>query len=105
MGEGGAITGEGAFYHYGGDVNPADNQFFILASYLTPMMGPGKLQPLVRYQMAKKKGVDAMSQIDAQLAYVVKGAQMRGLIGFSHTDLGLLGKGNAVQLGLQTIMF
>ncbi|HEX7668211.1 MAG TPA: hypothetical protein VF395_01440, partial [Polyangiaceae bacterium] len=105
LGESGSLTGEGAFYHYSGDFNPADNQFFLVASYLSPAVGPGKLQPLVRYQMAKKKDVDAMSKVDVQLAYAVKGASMRGLIGFSHTDLGKDVQGNAIQLGLQTIMF
>lgn len=105
LGESGALTGEAAVYHYSGDYNPADNQFFIVASYLSPAVGPGKLQPLFRYQMAKKKDIDAMSQIDVQLAYAMKGASMRGLIGFSHTDLGKDVVGNAIQLGLQTIMF
>jgi hypothetical protein len=104
IGEAGVITGEGAFYHYEGDYNLADNQFFLLASYLSPPVGPGKIQPLVRYQNAKKEGIDAMWQFDGQVAYVVKGASMRGLLGFSHTDLVGI-EGNLFQIGLQTIMF
>jgi hypothetical protein len=91
--------------------------FFLVASFLTPNVGPGKLQPMFRFEDATRKLAAAtgtpgetLTQEDVQLAYVVKEAQMRGLIGFSHvdwkTDGGLPDKiGNAIEIGLQTIQF
>jgi hypothetical protein len=105
VGDAGVISGEGAFYHFTGDYNPADNAFLLLASYLTPKVGVGKIQPMVRYQQAKKKGQDAMSIIDADLGYVIHDAQLRAMVGFQHTKMSSSVEGNAIQIGLQTIFF
>jgi hypothetical protein len=96
------ITGEAAYYHFAGDFNPADNAFYVLASFLTPKLGVGKLQPMVRYQWAKEKTSDTqMSIVDAHLAYVVKEYALRALVGFQHTDMDHNIVGNAVQIGAQ----
>jgi hypothetical protein len=108
LGDSGTITGEGAFYHFSGDYEATKNMFFLVGSYLTPKVGPGGFQPMVRYQRAWNGGTK-WSQIEGHLAYVVKGAQMRGLVGFRHTDIQDAGGadlvGNAIEIGLQTIMF
>lgn len=96
------FTGEAAYYHFEGDANPADNAFYVLGSITTPKVGPGRLQPLFRYQYAKKDTPSTkMSIIDAQLAYVVRPYALRGLVNFQRTNMdhGLVG--NAVQVGVQ----
>ncbi len=96
------LTGEGAFYHFGGTYNPVDNAFYILGSVLTPKVGPGSFQPLLRYQWAKKDTpATSMSIIDAQLAYVVKPYALRGLVNYQRTNMDNGNVGNAVQLGVQ----
>jgi hypothetical protein len=102
--ESGTLTGEGAYYHFGGDNQATDNMFFLVASYLTPKMGPGALQPMFRYQQAWK-GDTKWSQVEGHVAYVVDGAKLRGLVGFRHTDIGNGAEGNAIEIGLQTIQF
>jgi hypothetical protein len=61
VGDAGTVTAEGAYYHMNSGktagVMPFDNAFFVVLSYLTPAIGPGKLQPLVRYQRSMG-GVD-----------------------------------------------
>jgi hypothetical protein len=103
LGDAGVITGEGAYYHFGGDYNPAKDMFFLVGSFLTSAVGPGKFQPMLRYERAWKDGVK-VSEVDGQLGYIVKGANMRGILGFSHTEDNDL-KGYALQIGLQTIQF
>lgn len=106
LGDSGVITGEAAFYHFGGDYEPADNTFFVLASFLTPEVGVGKLQPMVRYQWARENTTKTkVSQIDAFVSYVIKGYTLRATAGFQHTDLDNGVEGNAIQIGLQTIQF
>jgi hypothetical protein len=109
LGESGVISAEAAYYHYSGDYTSVDDHFFGLVSFLSPEVGVGKLQPMVRYQWAKKDDLK-VSMIDAQVAYVVKGPTMRATLGFQHTDLGddAAGEsqiGNAIMIGLQTIQF
>lgn len=100
------LTGEAAYYHFTGDYNQADDMFFGLVSFLSPQVGIGKIQPMVRYQWAKEKTSGTkMSVVDAFVSYVVKGYTLRGTIGFQHTDLDDDRVGNAVQIGLQTIQF
>ena len=106
LGESGVITGEAAYYHFTGDYNPADNNFFVLASYLSPDVGIGKIQPMIRYQWAKKKGADdSMNVVDAFVSLVIKGYTWRATAGYQRTDLGNDNVGNAIQIGLQTIQF
>lgn len=106
LGESGVLTGEAAYYHFGGDYNPADDAFFVLASYLSPDVGIGKIQPMFRYQWAKEKDSDRqMSVIDAFVTLVMKGYTWRATAGFQRTDLDNDVVGNAIQIGLQTIQF
>jgi hypothetical protein len=107
------LTGEGAVYHFTGNYNandvaanaapnPAASEFFLLGSVLTPQVGIGRIQPLVRYQWAKVKDSDTkMYVVDADLSYVVKKYSLRGLVGYQFTNMGNGIKGDAIQLGVQ----
>ncbi len=96
------LTGEGAVYHFAGNYNPADNAFFILASFLTPKVGIGNIQPLIRYQWAKKDTPETkMSIVNADLSYVVKKYALRGLVGYQRTNMDHGNVGNAIQVGVQ----
>jgi hypothetical protein len=105
LGEAGVLTAEAGFYAFAGDLRAYDNMFYGLVSYLSPPVGPGKLQPMLRYQMAKQtdESLENLTKIDAQLAYVVKDAALRGLLGFSTTKLSDELSVKAIQLGVQTI--
>jgi len=121
VGDGGAATAEGAYYHVdsgkSAGVMPFDDAGFVLLSYLTPLMGPGKIQPLLRYQAFINKidgGTDIKGRIyEAQVNYVMKDYFAKLSLGFQHTDLGKLNAGldegqaikktygNAIQFGFQ----
>jgi hypothetical protein len=113
----GTLGFEAAYYHFETDVLPADDAFFVLASYLTPEnVGIGKIGPVFRYQMAKNSDADiTMSQIEGGIAYVMKDYFAKLQLTFTHADTsdiptvldedgavaggGL--KSNFVQLGFQ----
>jgi hypothetical protein len=116
IGESGTATIEGAYYmadsgdidEDAGDVGgimPFDNAFFVVASYLLPQMGPGKLQPLFRYQAAMNddEGIvtSDMSIIEGQVNYVMKDYFAKLHLGFAHTDMDNGVEGNAIQFGFQ----
>jgi hypothetical protein len=118
VGTSGTISAEGAYYHVdsgkSAGVMPYDDAYFFVLSYLTPELGPGKLQPLFRYQGAiDKKTAPAedvtMSMIEGQVAYVMKDYFAKLNIGFQHTNMGKVSpldgtknvKGNAIQFGFQ----
>jgi len=121
VGTAGTVTAEGAYYHVDSGktlgVMPWDDAFFVVLSYLTPEVGPGKLQPLFRYQQSFG-GVDipdgnggVIQPPDAwitegELNYVMKDYFAKLSLGFQHTDLGNpVGTprrvGNALQFGFQ----
>jgi hypothetical protein len=109
VGKSGTATLEGAYYMVNsGDsagVMPYDNAFFVVASYLLPQMGPGKLQPLVRYQAAMNDDsgvpVGDMSMIEGYVNYVMKDYFAKLALGFQHTDMDNGVEGNAIQFGMQ----
>jgi hypothetical protein len=123
LGGAGTITAEGAYYHVDSGktagVMPFDDAFFAVLSFLTPAIGPGKLQPLVRYQRAMggvnlpaadgtltDEGPDKWVG-EAQVNYVMKDYFAKLHLGFQHTDLGRPAPGaprtvgNALQFGFQ----
>jgi hypothetical protein len=79
--------------------------FYGLVAYASPFVGPGRIQPMFRYQHATAKSdpTPDLSKIDLQVGYLVKGAALRGILGFSTTDVGADKNINAVQLAAQTI--
>jgi hypothetical protein len=105
LGEGSAITGEVGAYAFGGDYRAFDNMYYGLVSYLSPPVGPGKLQPMFRYQGATPQDSNATkpNKIDAQLGYIVKDAALKTLIGFSTSKVSDDVTVKAFQLAVQTI--
>ncbi|MEO7035494.1 MAG: hypothetical protein ABI548_16325 [Polyangiaceae bacterium] len=103
----GVFDVEGAFYKYVGDGEPSTFSTMALVSYLTPDVGIGKLQPLVRFQQAKQKSTadggsgNDVSMIDAQLGLVVDSYATRFALGFTHASDGGALSSNAVFAGVQ----
>jgi hypothetical protein len=68
-------------------------------------MGPGKLQPLFRYQAAMNDDTGPvtsdMSIIEGQVNYVMKDYFAKLHLGFQHTDMDNGVEGNAIQFGFQ----
>jgi hypothetical protein len=100
---GGVLDVEGAFYGYGGRYEPFKLSYMALASFLLPdNIGPGKLQPMVRWQSAKARETDKMdSALDAQFGYVISG-YTRLALGYMHTDNSKV-PGNTIYLGAQIL--
>lgn len=118
IGTSGTITGEGAYYHADSGksgkvvgVMPFDNAWFVVGSYLTPPVGPGKIQPLIRYQgyQDKRKGLPdgEGTIIDAEVNYVMKDYFAKLSLGYQYTLLKHAtigagrGVGDAIQFGFQ----
>jgi hypothetical protein len=100
----GTVDVEGAFYGYGGDFEPFKYSYLALASYLLPdKIGPGYLQPLVRFQSAKARATNKMdNSIEAQLGYAIAQYGARLALGYQHTD-NSGAPGNAIYLGAQVL--
>ena len=83
-------------------VMPYDQAFFAVLSYTTPAVGPGKFQPLVRYQAALNDGGGPdMSIIEGTVSYLLKDYFAKLVLGFQHTDMDGGIEGNALQFGFQ----
>jgi hypothetical protein len=96
---------EGAYYNFNGG-NSAGSQgwsFFALASYLLgKKMGPGRVQPMARYQhAAPASGGSATHTVDAGLNYILDGHSTRMALAVQHTDPAGLPSFTSVQLGIQ----
>jgi hypothetical protein len=104
--EGGVIDLEGAFYLYTGDNEVFENSFLIVASWMTAdKVGPGKIQPLVRFQQAKLRGADVNDMsLEAQIGYPIAEYGARLALGYQYTKFGGVDiKGNAIYLGAQIL--
>jgi hypothetical protein len=104
----GVVDVEGAFFSYSGDTQDKKISYFALASYLTPDLGIGKLQPLVRIQQSTPKadGAKTGTAIDAQVGYVLDGYSTRFALGYDHTSAtdtigGGVPESQQVYLGVQ----
>jgi hypothetical protein len=102
---GGWFTAEGAYYHFEGDYQAVKNGFFALLAIATPKVGIGNIQPMVRLQYGKGDVGLKVSQIDASVAYLIKGPGLRVTLNYLHTDLGMSRVANALQIGTQGIFF
>jgi hypothetical protein len=98
----GVIDLEGAFYKYVGDGQSLENSYMALGSYLTPDTGIGKFQPLVRVQQAMQKNdAPTVTQVEAQVGYVVDSYATRFALGFAHATNGDTLQSNALYAGVQ----
>jgi hypothetical protein len=106
--EGGVLDLEGAFYLYGGDYEAFKNSFLLTASWMTAdKVGPGKIQPLVRLQMAKSRATDENDMsLEFQIGYPIAEYGARLALGYQYTKAEVGGvdvKGNAIFLGAQIL--
>jgi hypothetical protein len=105
--DGGAITLEGAYYNYDTDgvfdvapgfagAGPTDNvggiidgeAFLVSAAFLFPTeVGPGKFQPVVRYQEFDPKIGPTVKAYDVGVNYIIKGHSARLSAAWQHLDV------------------
>jgi hypothetical protein len=110
-GGGGWVSLDGAYYHFGGKYNEFDNAFYLTGAVASPKVGPGNIQPSVRYQQFfayNPSGVVTNANawtIDAALTYLIMGPQLRVVANFQHANIGNGIEGNMVQFGAQAIFF
>jgi hypothetical protein len=103
-GGGGWVSIDGAYYHFWGDYNPVKDFFYVTGAIASPKVGPGNIQPMVRYQLGTGDNPKAWT-IDAQVGYLIMGPAMRVSAGYQHTDIGNGAEANLVQAGAQAIFF
>jgi hypothetical protein len=106
LGAGSFFTAEGAYYHFNVDNGGVSDSMYALLAYATPTMGIGNIQPSVRFQWLKVKENpgDNPWNIDAGLAYLIKGPALRLMANYTHTDIGPTTI-NGVNLAAQAIFF
>jgi hypothetical protein len=104
---GGWVTADAAYYHYNVLDGGVSDYFYGLGAYASPVVGVGNVQPMVRYQFEKVKGNTGSNpwNIDAALAYLIKGPALRINATYSHSKMGDAGTINAVSLNAQAIFF
>jgi hypothetical protein len=103
-GGGSYVTGEAAYYHFAGDYNPVKDELYLLAAYTTDRIGIGQIQPMLRFQWAKNDAA-TLTTIDVGANYLLAGPALRLMLVFQHTDLDAEIVGNALQLGVQGMLF
>jgi hypothetical protein len=106
----GVLDLEGAFYKYFGDYEPFDFSYLLLASWLTPEpVGPGKIQPLVRFQQGKVSdliGDGSDTSVEIQVGYVIAEYAARLALGYQFTSTTAEPddvKAHAIYLGAQIL--
>jgi hypothetical protein len=105
-GDGGWVTAEGSYYHFEGTYNSVKDAFYLLGAIATPKVGPGNIQPMIRYQYgAGDSSMPKAWTVDAAVSYLLMGPAMRVLVNYQHAELGNDLIGNMVQLGAQAIFF
>jgi hypothetical protein len=106
LGGGSFFTAEGAYYHFNVNDGGVSDSMYALLAYATPTMGIGNIQPSVRFQWLKVKenAGDNPWNIDAGLAYLIKGPALRLMANYTHTDLGPTTI-NGLTLAAQAIFF
>jgi len=122
IGDGGAVTFEGAYYQYRtqgrfdvapgfNGAGPTDNVGGIAAGdaylaslgFLIPQkIGPGRLQPVVRFQEFDPKGLPGHDrQYDASLNYIIKGHNARISLDYARFTSSVGPDSHLVTLGAQ----
>jgi hypothetical protein len=101
------VTGDAAYYHYNVLDAGVSDFFYVLGAYASPTAGVGNIQPMVRYQFEKIKGGTGTNpwNLDAAVAYLIKGPALRLNATYSYTKLGANTTANAIQLSAQAIFF
>jgi hypothetical protein len=106
------FTADAAYYHYGVNDGGVSNFYYGLLAFASPTVGVGNIQPMVRYQGETVKANTGKNpwNLDAAVAYLIKGPALRLNVTYSHTNFGTVMPGvqdsaNSVQLGAQAIFF
>jgi hypothetical protein len=120
--DGGAVTLEGAYYHYDtggvtdvasnfGGAGPNDNiggltqgnAYLVSAGFLFPqVVGIGKFQPVVRYQQFDATITHVTTrQTDASLNYIIKGHNARLSLDWAHEEATYAPNDDRVTAGVQ----
>lgn len=104
---GGWVTAEGAYYHFNVLDGAASDALYALLAYASPTVGVGNIQPSARFQWEKIKGNSGTNpwNIDAAVAYLIKGPALRVLATYSHTKINDSQDANSIQIGAQAIFF
>jgi hypothetical protein len=95
FGDLGAISVEGAYYHYSGDFQPWTWSMVAAVAYNSPVLaGIGKLRPSFRYQQAQAKqetsagdSLDPTRVYDVQLTYAVMHWFTHVVVNYRHYDV------------------
>lgn len=85
------LTLEGAYYHYDTDNKATTlangDSYFVLASFLIDHnFGPGKLQPVIRYEEFLTKNAYDISRLQTGVNYIIRGSDARVSLLYSKTD-------------------
>jgi hypothetical protein len=105
-GGGGWVTLDAAYYHFDGKYNAVKDAMYVLGAIASPKIGPGNIQPMVRYQLAGGETPNPKAwNVDAFVTYLLKGPALHLTAGLSHTELGNGEIANAIQVGAQGIFF
>ncbi len=104
---GGWVTADAAYYHFTANTGDVSNSLYALLAYASPTVGVGNIQPMVRYQWESIKGNTGTNpwNLDAAVAYLMKGPALRLVATYSYTKLAPGVTANAIQIGGQAIFF
>jgi hypothetical protein len=105
---GNVLTFEGSYYHYDTDNKETTlvngDGYFVLASFLIDHdIGPGKLQPVIRYEELHLKDANDLSRLQAGVNYIIRGSDAKVSLLYSNTDFNTPGANKVDQFiaGLQ----
>lgn len=107
VGNGGAVTFEGAYYHYDTDHLPTtliDGEgFYVQGSYLFPgKIGFGQIQPVVRYQeLDRNDAIPSSKKWDGGLNYIIDGHNARMSVMYGHEDFEVGPSVDSIVFGIQ----
>ncbi len=107
VGNGGAITLEGAYYNYDTDglvstLMDGDG-FYAQASYLIPgKVGFGQFQPVIRYQqLDRDDAFPSSKKWDGGFNYIIDGHNARASVTYGHEDFELGPSIDSIVVGIQ----
>jgi hypothetical protein len=105
---GNVLTFEGSYYHYDTDNKPTSlvngDGYFVLASFLIDHdFGPGKLQPVIRYEEQYNKDASDLSRLETGVNYIIRGHDAKVSLLYANVDQHTPGLDNVDQFiaGLQ----
>ena len=107
VGNGGAVTLEGAYYNYDTDglvsTLMEGDGFYAQASYLIPgKVGFGQFQPVIRYQqLDRDDAFPSSKKWDGGFNYIIDGHNARASVTYGHEDFELGPSIDSIVVGIQ----